>query len=847
MTETPDLNRTGLRPFQRRVTELILSGQSVILQAPTGAGKTRAALWPFFEATFFDQPFPRKAIYSVPMRVLANQFEKEYGDRIKRKGQQDKLPFKLQTGEHPDDPKLEASLIFATIDQTLSSFLHIPYSLSNRQANLNAGAIASSYLIFDEVHLFPPDNMLPTTLAMLRMLTYEDGGQRKSLVPFILMTATLSREMLEKISDYLGAVIVPDPEHVDEDGRNEMEAIQDLPNLMGKERIFRAHDRPLTAEEVIDRKGHLTLCICNTVQRAQTLYQDLIEQLGKDSVTLLHSRFFKEERKRKEEDIQNIFKPDWRTHGKPHILVATQVVEVGLDITSDVLLTEMAPASTLIQRAGRCARYENEKGDVHIYRPKLEDGQTPDYAPYFIHRQTEYDSELPRALTLCENTWDNLQDFDGKDMTWAAEQDFVNRSHREVDEAIMVEVLSDQSIHMGTMLKAMSEQDRGLAPKLIRSSHDSRFTIIFSEPNKDKDLRRNPFFYEGMSISPGMLYHHWKEAEEQIGDDHDFGPFAWRAVGLESDADYEYGQNDRYKWEEICDPGGAYQGGVALALNPSFVDYNADLGLHFPDAVRDAVVPKLKKRDGRHRVSYTNQLETYREHIEGLMAAYEKGMWLSERNIMAKSLQEELAYVVSRLEGYCAIPAAVFEQVMRVVIATHDLGKLDATWQQWAHNWQEKVGPSISPEYLAAHTNYDPDNKKQKALQRNIRPQRPNHAGESAWAVANLMWKVSQSEALSRAALTAIMRHHSPGVEGCGTYLVSEAALAEAQAVMQSAADVPEISLRSCNQDEQKMRKHYLARFGNQSYQEVVLYGLIVRALRLADQRSQQHKGKAYG
>ena len=149
----------ALYPYQERVKALVLNGKSVILQAPTGTGKTRAALAPYIEAFFDRQPgeFPRKCIYSVPMRVLANQFHAEYSEltaRYQRRTRR-QLHTEIQTGDQPQDPKFLGDLIFATIDQSLSSALAVPYSLSAGMANLNAGAFYSSYLIFDEFHLFP--------------------------------------------------------------------------------------------------------------------------------------------------------------------------------------------------------------------------------------------------------------------------------------------------------------------------------------------------------------------------------------------------------------------------------------------------------------------------------------------------------------------------------------------------------------------------------------------------------------------------------------------------------------------------------------------------------------------
>ena len=182
-------------PFQRRVADLLLSGRNVILQAPTGSGKTWAAKLLFYEAVGRGLDLSRKCIFAVPMRVLANQFVEDArkDGRVRR--------VDIQTGEHPQDPEFRSDMIFATIDQVLSSFLLHSYSLSRRLGNLNAGAVASSYLVFDEFHLFDPLSMLPTTLEMLRML--------RGVVPFLLKTAAFSQDMLQGLAEAVGAVVVP--------------------------------------------------------------------------------------------------------------------------------------------------------------------------------------------------------------------------------------------------------------------------------------------------------------------------------------------------------------------------------------------------------------------------------------------------------------------------------------------------------------------------------------------------------------------------------------------------------------------------------------------------------------
>lgn len=198
-----DLTSHLPRKFQVETIEALLTldkggeYQGVILRAPTGSGKTETAIAPFLIAQKEQIKFPHKLIYVVPLRTLANSLKKRTEELIERwdtqgnTHSQRKLVVTLQTGEYPEDPRFEGDIIFCTIDQLLSSFLNIPYSVGRGSSNVNAGVIFSSYLVFDEFHLLDPDRSFTTVLKLLK--------QVNSICPFLLMTATLTDELIKEI------------------------------------------------------------------------------------------------------------------------------------------------------------------------------------------------------------------------------------------------------------------------------------------------------------------------------------------------------------------------------------------------------------------------------------------------------------------------------------------------------------------------------------------------------------------------------------------------------------------------------------------------------------------------
>ncbi len=801
----------SLYPFQERVYELLSAGRSVVLQAPTGAGKTRAALYPFLSAWEYETPFPRKCIYSVPLRVLANQFRDEYDGLARRYSFKRPLDVTIQTGARPEDPKLEGNLVFTTIDQTLSSFLNIPYSLGLGQGNINAGAVLSSYLVFDELHLFDPDTTLPTTLHLLRIL--------RGVVPFLVMTATFSTERVNALAKMLGAeplVLSPD----------EAAAIPS----QAKTRRMHTVENVLTAEAILNRHTQRSVVICNTVDRVQALFQELRCQVGGDvQVRLLHSRFLPGDRNDSEDWLRREFgKQKDRYTVRSAILVATQVVEVGLDITSQALHTELAPASSVIQRAGRCARYAGEEGDVFVYRLPVDEKEAPRYAPYSEREQVE----------IIERTWPALATVSGQSFDFGKELDVVDKAHGPADQVMMQKLRAGRFATAQQISATIETQDRGAASQLIRDV-DSRTVIVHPDPTRIE----NPWVFDGFSIYRGSLFGAYAELEnlanEQKAD--------W--VMMTADARPEEEENARartvYTWRLINGVDELVQSAL-VAVNPLLASYTSEIGFRLGVPGDPTWVSPLRPSGKKRELFPPYRRETLVEHIRRMTRVYDYPFYDWSKQKERRSLADELAFAGRGLEHRCGWSPGTIDRLVRSIIAVHDLGKLDVRWQGWAHRWQKKVGElrgeemAVPDNYLAGHTDYDGENEAEKAANRQIRHLRPNHAAESARAAVDWLMDQFGNQVLARAAVTAIVRHHNAGTRGEHGSFKADAA---------SAALFPDLLREAGVEDATQGEVFWTFAAGTEVVnrlirsgydEELLTYLLIVRALRLADQRSQE-------
>lgn len=251
-----------------------------------------------------------------------------------------------------------SNVVVGTVDQVLTM------SLQARHSMLRHLALAGKVVVIDEVHAYDAymSEYLATTLSWLA----------RYRVPVVLLSATLPvSQKRHLVNAYRGT-------------EDDLELSTAYPLVTavgaGQVREIAVQQRPadLSAriEIVSDRiddlvgllpmdDGGCVLVICNTVGRAQSAYRRLTARFP-GIVELHHAAFVSSERIRKEAVLRDALGPAaHRGAGRPHrrIIVATQVAEQSLDIDVDLLITDIAPMDLLIQRIGRLHRHARPAAD----------------------------------------------------------------------------------------------------------------------------------------------------------------------------------------------------------------------------------------------------------------------------------------------------------------------------------------------------------------------------------------------------------------------------------------------------------------------------------------------------
>jgi len=383
-------------PWQRTLMERPWPS---VLIAPTGSGKTAAVTLGWAARRLQAAAVtPRRLVWCLPMRTLVEQTAnsvREWMDKLSSEiRSQGVLPERndvhvLMGGvdggkwlERPERP----AVIVGTQDMLLSRALMRGYASSRANWPMEFAILHDdTQWVFDEVQLMGAGRATSTQIEAFRCSEearaapgWRTPGRR---VHSLWISATLEPEWL---------VTVDHPKH------EESEVMRVTPDQNAGDRLARlvhakkavhcsdvAPPRSAKAGDIesyikdlakavraAHRSGHKTLVIVNRVKRAQDLYRCLQKSDAPADLALVHSRFRAVDRTREMDKLT-----DPRT--RDMIVVATQAVEAGIDFSSAVLFTELAPWSSMVQRFGRANRYAeyDDGAEVH-WVDLLEDNET---------------------------------------------------------------------------------------------------------------------------------------------------------------------------------------------------------------------------------------------------------------------------------------------------------------------------------------------------------------------------------------------------------------------------------------------------------------------------------------
>lgn len=358
---------TDRDPYAYQQTLATMSHPPAMLAVPTGAGKTQALIVSWLYQRQVLGIGPRRLVYALPMRSLVEQTVTVAQDiRISLNLDDEELAIHaLIGGTEPtrlSDWRLQPErnqILVGTIDMLLSRALNRGYAESRFAWPISFGLLNNDCRwVFDEVQLMGPAR---ATSAQLHGLRVALGTALPCET--LWASATIDQRALKTVDHpTLGGVIeLPEEDRTGALG-DRLHANKTLERLDVSELAGNALASSIARAAVENHAvGTRTLVVLNTVGLAQATYRALCEIDGSTPVetVLVHSRFRPPERKAS----MSRALADPPSAGT--IVIATQVIEAGVDVSTRTLLTETAPFSSIVQRLGRCNR-EGEHSESSV-------------------------------------------------------------------------------------------------------------------------------------------------------------------------------------------------------------------------------------------------------------------------------------------------------------------------------------------------------------------------------------------------------------------------------------------------------------------------------------------------
>jgi CRISPR-associated endonuclease/helicase Cas3 len=368
-------------------------GGRVLLLAPCGAGKTFAA-WEWAKEQSRINQISR-VIFLYPTRGTATEGFKDYvasapetdaalmhGSAKYELQQMFNNPLEKDSQKKNFQVSESEERLFALaywskkyFSSTVDQFLN--FLQNNYKGLCLLPPLADSLLIIDEIHSFDK-KMFESLLSFLQNFD----------IPVLCMTATLQNERRSALLEKTDLKVYPD----EKDNVFLKDLVDSESRPRYNKKFIQSKEEGVTIAMKFLDSGKKVLWVVNTIAKAQELSLLLT---GYNPICY-HSMYKLSDRQEKHRNTVQLFKE--QTIGKPVLAVTTQVCEMSLDLDADVMITELAPVSSLIQRFGRVNRKTDNKpvdfrGEIFVYKP---DKNLP-YVVFDIDASERFINSLPDA------------------------------------------------------------------------------------------------------------------------------------------------------------------------------------------------------------------------------------------------------------------------------------------------------------------------------------------------------------------------------------------------------------------------------------------------------------------
>ena len=332
------------------------------LTAPTGSGKTLGVLNAVLK---LRKDIEKKEgiipsiIYCLPFTSIIDQNHIVYREVLENAGLSvnselllkhhhlsDPVYISSDQEFDPDDSELftetwQSELVVTTFYQLLNGLI------TPRNNNLKRFvSLKDAIVIMDEVQAVPHRYWEP-----IRKLFQIIGNRLNTR--FILMTAT---QPLLFTNDMAVELLPEHKKYFEQLSRIRLVNRSDSDTPL--EDFF-----TIVLDELQKNPNQGRMCVLNRKSSVSKLYSMFKERLPDRYVYALSTNLTPKDRKKRIEEIKESLKS-----GIPCLIITTQLVEAGVDISVDVVDRDMAPLDSIIQSAGRCNRHGSKiKGTVNLW------------------------------------------------------------------------------------------------------------------------------------------------------------------------------------------------------------------------------------------------------------------------------------------------------------------------------------------------------------------------------------------------------------------------------------------------------------------------------------------------